>query len=209
MTQQSTPTAAPRLAILIFGIVKRRFRPQAARFRAEEIELARYLAAELNLEMLTIDVQLLEEIGLVIPEWQLRPGDQAVIPFVRGQVFEQLRQLGQPGANGDTPDTPGTDSGNAPIPGNGLGTPLVPKPVLDIKQATRLWDSLGVGSLVLASDFDIAGERSGWWEAIILGVEDGTYLLRWREPSEGIIRRKRHQLALLHPDADQPVQEEG
>jgi len=209
MTQQSNPTEASRPAILIFGIVKGRFRPQAARFRAEEIELARYLAAKLDLAMLTIDVQLLEEIGLVIPEWQLRPGDQAVIPFVRGQVFEQLRQLVQPGANGDTPATPGTDGGNAPIPGNGLGTPLVPKPVLDAKQATRLWDSLGVGSIVLASDVDMAGERLGWWEAIILAVQDGIYLLRWREPEEGVIRRKRHQLALLHPNADQPVQEEG
>jgi len=209
MTQPSTPVATSHPVVLIFGIVTGRFRPQAARFRADEVELARYLAAKLNLTMLTIDAQLLDEIGLVVPEWQLRPYDQVVIPFVRGQILEQLRQLAQTGGSDGTASKAGSEGGNTPIPGNGLGTPLVPKPVLDAKQATRLWDGLGVGGLVLAADIDMAGEKSCWWEAIVLAVQDGVYLLRWREPEEGVIRRRRHQLALLHPDADQTVQGEG
>ena len=209
MTQQTSPVAAPLSVVLIFGIVAGRFRPQAARFQADEIELARYMAAKLNLAMLTSDVPLLEEIGLVIPEWQLRPDDQVVIPFVRGEVFEQLRQLTQPGTKADTAATTDTDGGSHVIQGNVLGAPLVPRPVLDSKQATRLWDGLGIGSLVLAPDADMAGEHVGWWEAVILAVQDGVYLLRWREPEEGVIRRQRHELALLHPDADQTIQGEG
>ena len=209
MTQQTTPVAAPQPIVLIFGIVAGRFRPQAARFRADEIELARYMAAKLNLAMLTIDVPLLKEIDLVIPEWQLRPDDQVVIPFVRGEIFEQLRQLTQPGTKGDMAATTGTDGGSPVTQVSVLDAPLVPRPVLDSKQATRLWDGLGIGSLVLAPDSDLTGEHLGWWQAIILAVQDGVYLLRWREPEEGVIRRQRNQLALLHPDADQAGQGEG
>ena len=138
MTQQTIPVAAPQPIVLIFGIVTGRLRPQAARFRADEIELARYMAAKLNLAMLTIDVPLLEEIGLVIPEWQLRPDDQVVILSVRGEIFEQLRQLVRPVTSGDTAANAGTDGGGPVIQVNALGTPLVPKPALDAKQATRL-----------------------------------------------------------------------
>ena len=200
-SETTAQTQMPPSVVLIFGIAKGRFRPQAARFRADEIELARFLAAQLNLTVLPIDPQLLQEIGLVIPEWQLRPDDQAIVPYIRGQVFEQLQQLAQSGTEVGTEIT-----GGAAV---SQGTALVPKPVIDAKQAARLWDGIAMGSLVLALDVDEAGEHVGWWEAVVLAVQGETYLLRWREPLEGVIRRRRHQLSLLHPDSDCAVEGEG
>jgi hypothetical protein len=41
---------------------------------------------------------------------------------------------------------------------------------------------------------------AGWWEAIIVRVDDGEFLVRWRdEPNEPRASRTQEYIALLHP----------
>ena len=64
--------------------------------------------------------------------------------------------------------------------------------------AKTLWDALAVGSLVLAQEDD---PSHGWWEAVILAIHQNTCTLCFRDhPDDGLVKRERHQLALLHPN---------
>ncbi len=62
-----------------------------------------------------------------------------------------------------------------------------------------LWRQLKPGSLVLAAGFDKNDNLDGWWEAIIVRVDDGEFLVRWRdEPNEPKSSRSQEYIALLH-----------
>jgi hypothetical protein len=47
------------------------------------------------------------------------------------------------------------------------------------------WRKLTPDSLVLAAGFDEEDNFAGWWESIIVCIDDGEFLVRWRdEPNE-------------------------
>jgi hypothetical protein len=53
---------------------------------------------------------------------------------------------------------------------------------------------------VLAADLDKAGEPDGWYEATIMKIEDGVYVIRWvYEPELGFLRLQRQHIALMYP----------
>ena len=60
------------------------------------------------------------------------------------------------------------------------------------------WDDIRVGHLVIAQE----SLEEGWWEAIVVAVENEHLLMRWRDyPRLPCVRRGRRQVALLLPDA--------
>ncbi len=64
------------------------------------------------------------------------------------------------------------------------------------KAHPHTWSEIGIGSLVLAT----VRLDEGWWEAVVERVDGERLTLRWRDyPEEGLIVRRREQLALLHP----------
>jgi hypothetical protein len=68
-----------------------------------------------------------------------------------------------------------------------------------------LWNQLMPGSLVLAAGFDEDDNSAGWWEAIIVRIDDGEFLIRWRdEPNLPAASRSREYIALLHPMMTNP-----
>ena len=72
--------------------------------------------------------------------------------------------------------------------------------------AEPLWAALAVGDVVLARDYDRDGESVGWWEAVVLAPAEGDAVtLGWRDyPEQGLVRRKRAELAPLHPGGAMP-----
>jgi hypothetical protein len=63
-----------------------------------------------------------------------------------------------------------------------------------------LWHQLKPGSLVLAAGFDEEDNLAGWWEAIIVRIDDGEIVVRWRDdPKEPRVSRSEEYIALLHP----------
>ena len=68
------------------------------------------------------------------------------------------------------------------------------------------WAALAVGDVVLARDYDRDGESVGWWEAVVLAPADGdAFTLGWRDyPEQGLVRRRRAELAPLHPGGAAP-----
>jgi hypothetical protein len=45
----------------------------------------------------------------------------------------------------------------------------------------RLWQELKPGTLMLAAGFDDDDNPAGWWDTIIVKVDDGEFLVRWRD----------------------------
>jgi hypothetical protein len=61
-----------------------------------------------------------------------------------------------------------------------------------------LWRQLKPGSLVLAAAFDEQDNLDGWWEAVIVRIDDG--VVRWRDyPKEPVASSSHEYIALLHP----------
>jgi hypothetical protein len=60
------------------------------------------------------------------------------------------------------------------------------------------WEAIRVGDLVIAHE----SREDGWWEAIVVAVENDQLLLRWRDyPRQPCVRRGRFEVALLPPIA--------
>jgi hypothetical protein len=60
------------------------------------------------------------------------------------------------------------------------------------------WEAIRVGDLVIAHE----SPEDGWWEAIVVAVENDQLLLRWRDYSrQPCVRRGRIDVALLPPVA--------
>ena len=60
------------------------------------------------------------------------------------------------------------------------------------------WEAIRVGDLVIAHE----SPEDGWWEAIVVAVENDQLLLRWRDyPRQPCVRRSRFEVALLPPVA--------
>jgi hypothetical protein len=60
------------------------------------------------------------------------------------------------------------------------------------------WEAIRVGDLVIAHE----SPEDGWWEAVVLAIENDQLLLRWRDyPRQPCVRRGRFEVALLPPVA--------
>jgi hypothetical protein len=64
-----------------------------------------------------------------------------------------------------------------------------------------LWWQLKPGALVLAAGFDTGENLIGWWNAVIVRVDNDEFLVRWRDdPNEPRVGRSHEYIALLHPE---------
>ncbi|MCW2225707.1 hypothetical protein M2232_009239 [Bradyrhizobium japonicum] len=97
--------------------------------------------------------------------------------------------------------TPGDDSQTQePSPGS-ADSPTTPseEPKVRVAGLPKTWDSIDVGSVVLAMD----GPEDGWWECVVLKRDDGVLTLRLRDyPKQGTYVRHLTQVALINPGAE-------
>jgi hypothetical protein len=125
------------------------------------------------------------------------------VPFVKAALFETLSEMAdaaapestEAAASADTaaPPTASADaSASAPEPVRSL--PVVVSPSMR-RGGPRDWDEIEPGSLVLAYD----REYEAWYEAIVVQVLGSAYRVRFRDyPEEGILMRRRENIALLY-----------
>jgi len=62
-----------------------------------------------------------------------------------------------------------------------------------------LWRHLNPGSRILEAGFDEQDNLDGWWEPIIVRVDDDGFLVRWRDDPEPRVSRSHEYFAILHP----------
>jgi hypothetical protein len=183
MSKQSKP------ALIVFGKQPRK-QPRAAWFAAADAAIARWIARRHELSTLKATTRVLNELGNPIAEWQLVPQGEPALPTIRLDTFNQLQALVDEARASDEVANEPTDEAESGAPG-----------AITTQQreaGKALWGTLAVGSLVLAQEDN---PEHGWWEAIILAMHHNTCTLCFRDhPEDGLVRRERHQLAILHPD---------
>jgi hypothetical protein len=181
MSKQNRP------ALIVFGKRPRRH-PRAAWFATADAAVARWIAKQHGLSILKVTARVISQLSSPVAEWQLTPPGQPIVPTVRLATFEELQALAsEVGAAGEA-STEASEEAESTAP-----TAVTPQ---QREAAKALWGVLTVGSLVLAQEDD---PQSGWWEAIILAMHQDTCTLCFRDhPGDGLVKRERHQLAILH-----------
>jgi hypothetical protein len=177
-TTNNTKSTMP--ALIVFGTPKGAKAPHAAWFRAAYA--ARVVTAARRQALTTIAVESNETraVAATLKEGQLKAGGQLTMPCVSQDMLSQLRRL--------MPQPPGS---SAPSPTGST--------IAGVQVPFAVWDTLKPTDVVLAAHLE-NGVPDGWYEAIILKIEGGTFTLRWADyPEDGLVRLRRQHIALMYP----------
>ncbi|MCJ2131191.1 hypothetical protein [Methylobacterium sp. E-045] len=185
----ATATANPAVtpAVILFG-TDEGGKPHASTFTHAEVELAERAAGLMGLRVLHITTDEHRAVAVQLPAGRIfAQSGRGFVPFVKKALYERLLALAGPG---EAPPSPiqviasSPPSSDAPTPASDPARPAG-------------WDTVKVGSLVLAS----TGPQEGWFESIVVYTKaDSLFELRWRDwPEEAHFVRHRDALALLSP----------
>jgi hypothetical protein len=177
-TTNNTKSAMP--ALIVFGTPKGAKAPHAAWFRAAYA--ARVVTAARRQALTTITVESNETLAVAatLKEGQLKAGGQLIMPCVSQDMLSQLRGL-------------------MPQPPGGSGASPTGSTIVGVQVPVAVWDTLKPTDVVLAAHLE-NGVPDGWYEAIILKIEGGTFTLRWADyPRDPMVRVQRQHIALMYP----------
>jgi hypothetical protein len=170
-------------ALIIFGRFHGSNLNQAAVFLKKDAEAAKKAASDAGLSSLEVTTEEHRRAAAVLPEGVINAQGRFSLSPASPEIIAELDRLLK-AATGHA----GTSNINAKSE-TASGT-----------ISADLWRQLKPGSLVLAAGFDEQDNLAGWWEAIIVRIDDGEFLVRWRdEPNEPRVSRSREYIALLHP----------
>lgn len=181
----------PSSAIVAFGYDEKR-RPRGARFIETSEALVQALG-EMKCHVWQKVPQALRELCSKLPEGRLLSSGKVLLPSIRKGIHEQLAAASVQ-VNFDEL----ADSLHDRLSSE---TSAVSKKKVDLP-ANSPWDDLRVGDLVLAP----FGPDEGWWEACIVGLEQGVATLKFpNHPKEPANTRHVSILARMHPSLIEPV----
>jgi hypothetical protein len=176
-------------ALIIFGRIHGSKINHAAFFVQTDTEAAKKAALDAGLSFIDVKTDADKKIASTLREGVINAQGRFSLSPASPKVITELERL----LKAITPET-------------GTSTDTSTKPeTLPATISADLWNQLKPGSLVLAAGFDDEDNLNGWWEAIILRIDDGEFLVRWRdEPNLPTASRTRKYIALLHPTMVNP-----
>jgi hypothetical protein len=177
MEKIMTPKAS---TIIVYGLDSER-KPHAAKFSPNDAALARKAASLMKFAIGTVDAVALAQVLKDTPDGKLFATGRALVPLVRLDVFDRLRDAMKPGPVDAKSEA--HDKGTEPEAAKG--------------KCLDLWTKIGVGCTVLYGGKQV---DDGWWEAIVQAVsKDGdTLTLRWKDaPKEKQFKCKRNEVGIL------------
>lgn len=176
--------------LFVFGIDEEG-KPRGARF-AELNDKVLSAASGMKLKCVHSASAAFKGIAMKLPVGRLYASGKAFVPPVRRDFVDKLNAvLAAPGDGSQIQE---------PSPGS-TDEPTTPsdEPKVRVAGLPKTWDSVDVGSVVLAMD----GPEDGWWECVVLKREDSVLTLRLRDyPKQGTYIRHLTQVALINPGAE-------
>lgn len=176
--------------LFVFGIDDEG-KPRGARF-AELNDKVVSAASSMNLKSVHSASAAFRGIAMKLPVGRLYASGKAFVPPIRRDLVDKLNAvLATPGDGSQTqgPNSASTDEPTGPSD----------EPKVRVAGLPKTWDSVDVGSVVLAMD----GPEDGWWECVVLKREDAVLTLRLRDyPKQGTYIRHLTQVALINPGAE-------
>jgi len=171
-------------ALIVFGRFPNSKVDQAAFFLKKEAEAAKKAAVDAGLSCLEVKTDADRKLASTLSQGAINTQGRFSLSPASPKVIAELERLFN-AATGDRATSADTSSQQEP------SSPTIP---------ADLWGRLKPGSLVLAAGFDEQDNLAGWWEAIIVRVDDGEFLVRWRdEPNLPAASCSQEYIALLHP----------
>jgi hypothetical protein len=174
-------------ALIVFGRMRGSNLNQAAYFLKKDAEAAMKAASDAGLSSLEVKTEEHQQTAATLPEGAINAQGRFSLSPASPEIMAQLERLlkaatGQVAASAADAQSETT---SATI-------------------SADLRRQLKPGSLVLAAWFDKRRNVDGWWEAIVVSVDDDDFLLRWRDDPKERISRSREHIALLHPALTNP-----
>lgn len=182
-------------------------KPHAAAFVEDDAELAAKAADLMSMHVVKVETDEMAGLARQLALGKVFASGKAFVPFVRAPLYEQvLAAAGITEPDWDTRAAARAASVNAKASAKvirmgeaagGKPAALGARPGAGKRPPVATgWDSITVGSLVLAPD---EGQDAGWWEAVVEEQRnEHTFVLRWYAwPDEDPIIRRRDNLALL------------
>lgn len=169
---------------IVFGRFPNSKFDQAATFLKKDAEAAKKAALDAGLSCLDVQTEADRKMASALPQGVINTQGRFSLSPASPKVIAELARLSK------------ATAGNAATSADtnckaGTASPMI---------SSDLWQQLKPGSLVLAAGFDESDNLTGWWEATILRIDDGEFLVRWRdEPSLPAASRSQEYIALLHP----------
>src|SRR5215210_3914533 len=198
-------------------------KPHASWFDVQSADLAVKAADLMNMRVLKVETEEYKALARQLAPGRVFASGRAFTPFARASLYSKLVELAG-GATGlaavqanaestadlaqrpadfsvdstkalaamlDEPNGAASDPAKA-------SEPAAPPPAPTVSPRPRIWDEIGIGSVVLAT----VGVEDGWWESLVLGVNGEMLTLKWRDfPGERTFVRRRTELALLPVNA--------
>jgi hypothetical protein len=162
-------------ALIIFGRIRGSNVDQAAVFLKKDAEAAKRAALDAGLSSLEVKTEEHRRIAATLPEGVINTQGRFSLSPASPEIMSELERLLKAATGQEGASSSGAKSETA--------SPTI---------SADLWRQLKPGSLVLPVD--------GWWEAIIVRVDDGEFLVRWKGyPNEPRSSRSQEYIALLHP----------
>ena len=160
-------------AVIVFGYNEHRI-PQASWFSEAEADLATRAARLMGLRVLRIENDTHRELAARLRQGQVYAADRTFAPAVQREIFDKLCELAGP---------------------VGAASPVeITASKADVASRPASWEAIKIGDLVIAHE----SSQDGWWEAIVVAVENDQLVLRWRDYARTpCVRRGRLDVALL------------
>ena len=132
----------------------------------------------MGLRVLKIEGDAHRELAARLRQGQVYAADRTFAPAVQREIFDKLCELAGPVAAPSSVEIAASKDTAASRPAS--------------------WEEIKVGDLVIAQESLI----EGWWEAIVVAIENDQLVLRWRDYARmPCVRRGRFEVALLPPVA--------
>ncbi len=169
-------------ALIVFGRFPGSKLNQAAAYDKKDAEAAKKAALEAGLSCLEVKTAAERNKAATLPEGIINAQGRFSLSPASPEIIAELDRLLK-AATGHA----GTSNINAKSE--------TPSATI----SADLWRQLKPGSLVLAAWFNKKDKLNGWWEAIIVSMDENEFLVHWRDNPGDKFSRSRKHIALLHP----------
>jgi len=170
-------------ALIVFGRIRGSKVDQAAVFLEKDAEAAKKAASGAGLSSLEVQTEADRNMAAALPEGAINAQGRFSLSPASPEIIAELERLLKAATDEEETSASGAKSETA-----------------SATISADLWRQLKLGSLVLAAAFDEQDNLDGWWEAVIVRIDDGEFLVRWRDyPKEPRVSRSHEYIALLHP----------
>ncbi len=167
-------------ALIVFGRIRGSNVDQAAVFLKKDAEAAKKAALDAGLSSLEVTTEEHRRVAATLPEGVINAQGRFSLSPASPEIMTELERLLK------------AETGQGVVSDSGAKS--------ETTISADLWRQLKPGSLVLAAGFDKNDNLDGWWEAIIVRIDDGEFLVRWQGyPNEPRSSRSQEYIALLHP----------